>query len=151
MESLSSFSSTEHSHTPAVRGFWLSLVVVLFTSGHPSFRGQSSDSTFQRRCYHCGVSFLVRHHCGFLVAAPTTLAEANGEQAVDDGIQAGVEKSKDEQDVREGVRDFTLQVVWEEPVPQTQQVVRSPADYEADHYDDAHFQSSHSGFGDVVL
>lgn len=152
MASLSSFYSTEHSQTPAARGFGLSLstVAALFTGGPPSLRGQSSGSTFQRLRYHL-VSFTVWHHCGFAVAAPQPLAEAYGEQAVDDGVQAGVEKPKDEQDVGEGVRDLSLQVIWEEPVPQTQQVVRSPADYEADHYDDAHFQSSHSSFGDVVL
>ena len=77
--------------------------------------------------------------------------EAHGEQAIDDWVQAGIEKPTDEEDVGEGVGDFPLQVVWEEPVPQTQQVVWSPADDEADHYDDAHFQSSHSSFGDVVL
>lgn len=65
--------------------------------------------------------------------------EAYGEEAIDDRVQAGVEKPKDEQDMREGVWDFPFQVIWKEPVPQTQQVVRSPADYEADHYDDAHF------------
>lgn len=86
-----------------------------------------------------------------MVTAPQASAEAYGEQAVNDGVKAGVEKSKDKQDVGEGVRHLSLQVIWEEPVPQTQQVVRSPADYEAEHYDDAHFQSPHPSFGDVVL
>ena len=151
MATLSSFSLTEHSQTPAVTGFWINLstVAVLFTSGHPSFRGKSSGSAFQRLHYY-HVSFQVRIHCSFAVAAPQPPAEAYGEQAVDDGVQTGVEKPKDEQDMGEGVRDFSLQVVREEPVPQTQQVVWSPADYEADHDDNAHFESSHSGFGDVV-
>lgn len=86
-----------------------------------------------------------------MVTALQPLAEVYGEQPVDDGVQAGVKKPKDEQDVGEGVRDLSFQVIWEEPVPQTQQVVRSPADYEADHYDDAHLQSSHSRFWDVVV
>lgn len=152
MTSSSSFSSCEHSQLPVVWGFRLSLatVAVFFNSGRPSLRGRSSGSTFQRLRYD-RVSFLAGLDRGFAVAAPPALAEAYGEQAVDDGVQAGVEKPKDEQDVGEGMRDFSLQVVWEEPVPQTQQVVRSPADYEADHNDDAHFQSSHSRFGDVVL
>lgn len=77
--------------------------------------------------------------------------EANGEEAIDDGVQAGVEKPEDEEDVSERVGHLPLQVVGEEPVPQAQQVVRSPAHDEADDDDQAHLQSSHSGFGDVVL
>lgn len=52
-----------------------------------------------------------------MVTAPQASAEAYGEQAVNDGVEAGVEKSKDEQDVSEGVRHLSLQVIWEEPVP----------------------------------
>lgn len=143
---MTKFSWTERSQKPAVRGLRLT-VSVLFTRVRPSSRGQSSGSTFPDDC----VSFQVGHHCSFVVAAPQPSAEAYGEQAVDDGVQAGVKEPEDEQDVGEGVGDFPLQVVWEEPVPQTQQVVRSPADDEADHDDDAHLQSSHSGFGDVVF
>lgn len=91
------------------------------------------------------------HHCSFVVTALKLFAEANGEQPVDDGVQAGVEQPEDEQDVGERVRDFPFQVVWEEPVPQTQQVVWSPADYKADHYEDAQLQSPHSRFWDVVV
>lgn len=52
----------------------------------------------------------------------------NGEQAVDDWVQAGVDETEDEQDVGQWVRDLPLQILWEEPVPQAQQVVWSPAD-----------------------
>jgi len=137
--------STEITHLSSCHSAgqsWIWTQPVQSYGSHPSFGGQNSG-----RAFHLPV----RHRRGFAVAAPQPLAEAYGEQAVDDGVQAGVEKPKDEQDVGEGVGDFPLQVVRKEPVPQTQQVVRSPADYEADHYDDAHFQSSHPGFGDVVL
>lgn len=86
-----------------------------------------------------------------MVAALQPPAEAYGEQAVDDGVDACVKKTKDKKDVGERVRHFPLQIVWKEPVPQTQKVIWSPADDEAHHDDDAHFQSFHSGFGDVVL
>lgn len=86
-----------------------------------------------------------------MVTSAQPSAEAYGEQAVNDGVNARVEKSKDEEDVGEGVRHLALQVVGEEPVPQTQQVVRSPADDEAEHDHDAHFQSPHSSSGNVVV
>lgn len=38
-----------------------------------------------------------------MVAATQPLVEAYGEEAVDDRVQAGVEKPKDEQDMGEGV------------------------------------------------
>lgn len=86
-----------------------------------------------------------------MVTAAQPSTETYGEKAIDDGIEAGVDKPKNEQDVGERVRDFALQVIREEPVPQTQQVVWSPADDEADHYDQAHLQGPHPGLGDVVL
>lgn len=139
---MSSFPPT--AQRPAVGAFGLSpsTAAVLFPRPRASIRGQRG-----RAAFHLPVG----RQRGFAVAATQPLAEAYGEQAVDDGVQAGVEKSEDEEDVGEGVGDLPLQVVREEPVPQTQQIVRSPADYEAHHYEDAHFQSSHSGFGDVVL
>lgn len=75
----------------------------------------------------------------------------NGEEAVDDGVQAGIEEAKEEQNVGQRVRDLPLQVIGEEPVPQAQQVVRRPADNERGDDHDAHFQSSHAGSGDVIL
>ena len=83
----------------------------------------------------CGV-VLIGRCVGFAVKPPQPLSEVNGEQAVDERIQAGVEEPEDEQDVGQGVGDLPLQVVGEEPVPQAQQVVWSPADNERrdDHY-----------------
>lgn len=84
-------------------------------------------------------------------AASEPSTETYREQSVDNRVQAGVEKTEDEEDVGEGVRDLSLQVVGEKPVPQAQQVVGSPAHYEAYHDDDTHFQGSHPRLGDVVL
>lgn len=75
----------------------------------------------------------------------------NGEEAVDERVQAGVDEPEDEQDVGQGVGDLPFQVVREEPVPQAQQVVRSPADNERQNYHNTHFQSSHPCPGNVVL
>lgn len=82
---------------------------------------------------------------------PEALAEVNGEEAVDDGVQAGIEEAKDEQNVGQRVGDLPFQVIREEPVPQAQQVVGSPADDKGGDDDDAHFQGSHPSFGDVIL
>lgn len=70
---------------------------------------------------------------------PEPLSEVNGEQAVDDRVKAGVDEPKDEQDVGQRVGDFPLQVVREEPVPQAQQVVWSPADNEGRDNHNTHF------------
>lgn len=86
-----------------------------------------------------------------MVAAAQPPTEAYGEQAVDDGVEAGVDQPENEEDVREGVGDFALQVIGEEPVPQTQQVVRRPAHHEANDDDQAHLQSPHPRLGDVIL
>lgn len=128
----------------------VSTVAFLSICGQCCLTSWRGCGAFQRLPKH-GASSPVWHRGGFAVTAPQASAEAYGEQAVNDGVEAGVEKSKDEKDVGEGVRHLSLQVIWEEPVPQTQQVVRSPADYEAEHYDNAHFQSPHPSFGDVVL
>lgn len=63
----------------------------------------------------------------------------NGEQAVDHGVQAGIEQPEDEQNVGQGVGHFSLQVIRKEPVPQAQQVVRRPADDERGDDHNAHF------------
>lgn len=63
-------------------------------------------------------------------APPPAVVEMNGEQPVGDGVQAGVEEAKDEKHVSERMRDRLLHFVREQPVPQSEQVVRSPADDE---------------------
>lgn len=86
-----------------------------------------------------------------MVAAAQASAEADGEEAIDDWVNARVEEPKDEEHVGEGVGHLPLQVVREEPVPETQQVVGRPADDEAEHDDHAHLQSPQPSSGDVVL
>lgn len=49
------------------------------------------------------------------------------------------------------MRDRLLHFLRKQPVPQAEQVVRSPADDEGCHNHDAHLQSPHPGFGDVVV
>lgn len=89
------------------------------------------------------------------VGRPAAPAQArvhvNGEQAVGDGVQAGVEEAEYEEHVGERVGDGLLHPLWEEPVPQAQQVVRSPADDEGRHDHDAHLQGPHASLGDVVV
>lgn len=89
------------------------------------------------------------------VGRPAAPAQArvhvNGEQAVGDGVQAGVEEAEYEEHVGERVGDGLLHPLWEEPVPQAQQVVRSPADDEGRHDHDAHLQRPHASLGDVVV
>lgn len=75
----------------------------------------------------------------------------NRKQAVDDGVEARVKEAKDEQHVGQRVGHRLLHVLRVQPVPQTQQVVGGPADDEGRHDDDAHLQSPHPSFGDVVV
>lgn len=84
-------------------------------------------------------------------APPEALVQMNGKQAISDGIQTGVEEAKYEKQVCERVGDGLLHFLGEEPVPQAQQVVRSPADDERRHDHDAHLESPHPSFGDVVM
>lgn len=49
------------------------------------------------------------------------------------------------------MRDRLLHFLRKQPVPQAEQVVRSPADDERRDDHDAHLQSPHPGFGDVVV
>lgn len=84
-------------------------------------------------------------------APPEARVHVNGEQAVGDGVQAGVEEAEYEEHVGERVGDGLLHPLGEEPVPQAQQVVRSPADDERRHDHDAHLQGPHASLGDVVV
>lgn len=84
-------------------------------------------------------------------APPEARVHVNSEQAVGDGVQAGVEEAEYEEHVGERVGDGLLHPLGEEPVPQAQQVVRSPADDERRHDHDAHLQGPHASLGDVVV
>ena len=101
--------------------------------------------------HEASVSFRVSPRISSAEASLQTLVEVNGEQTVSDGVQTGVEEAKDKQHVGERVRDRLLHFFGEQPVPQAQQVVRSPADDEGRHDDNAHLKSPHPRFGDVVV
>jgi len=79
-----------------------------------------------------------------LRAVPTGTAaappEGDGEEPIGDGVQAGIEEAKDEEDVGEGWWDLLLHGSWTEPVPQPQQVVGGPAEDEGGDDDQAHLQ-----------
>lgn len=97
------------------------------------------------------VVFQIGLRVGSSTAPFEALVEMDGKQAVSDGVQTGVEEAKDEEHVSERMRHRLLHLLGKEPVPQAQQVVGSPADDEGRHDDDAHLQSPHPGFGDVVV
>lgn len=93
----------------------------------------------------------VRVKLGATAAAEQPLAKAHSEQAVGDGVEAGVEEAKDEEHMSKGVRDGLLHVIREQPVPQTQEVIRCPAHHEGADYDHTHLQSPHACSWDVVV
>lgn len=101
--------------------------------------------------HKASVSFCFTPRVSTAEASLRTLAEVNGEQTVSDGVQTGVEEAKDKQHVSERMRDRLLHFFGEQPVPQAQQVVRSPADDEGRHDDNAHLKSPHPCFRDVVV
>ncbi len=70
-------------------------------------------------------------------------------EAVDDGVTAGVQVPKHEEGVVYVLRCDT-QHVGLEPVPDSQQVVRSPAHHEGQHDDHRHLQSLHPSLRDDV-
>ena len=70
-------------------------------------------------------------------------------EAVDDGVAAGVQVPEHEEAVVDVLRS-DVQHVGLEPVPDTQQVVRSPANHEGQHDDHRHLQSLHPGLRDDV-
>ena len=88
---------------------------------------------------------------GVQVMPLQAVVEVDGEQAVRDRVQAGVEQAENEQHVCQRVGHSLLHVLWEQPVPQAQQIVGGPAHDEGRDDDDAHLQGPHAGFGDVVV
>ena len=111
---------------------------LLADRAHLSFKLQRIGGTHEGSGYN-GVVVEVRRRGGIAVIPPEARPEVDGEQPVDDRIQAGVDEPEDEQDVGQRVGDLPLQVVGKEPVPQAQQVVRSPADDEGRHDHYTHF------------
>lgn len=104
-----------------------------------------------RHVYETCVGFQIGRRVRGSAALFKALAKMDGKQAVGDGIQTRVEEAKDEEHVSERMRDRLLHFLGKQPVPQAEQVVRSPADDEGRHDHDAHLQSPHAGFGDVVV
>lgn len=70
-------------------------------------------------------------------------------EAIDDGVAAGVQVPEHEEGVVDILR-CDLQHVGLEPVPDPQQVVRSPAYHEGQHDDHRHLQSLHTSLWDDV-
>lgn len=101
--------------------------------------------------HHASVVLQVGPRAGGPAPPPEARVHVNGEQAVGDGVQAGVEQAEDEEHVGERVGHGLLHPLGEEPVPQAQQVVGSPADDEGRHDHDAHLQGPHASLGDVVV
>ena len=101
--------------------------------------------------HKASVSFCFSPRVSTAKASLRTLVEVNGEQTVSDGVQTCVEEAKDKQHVSERMRDRLLHFFGEQPIPQAQQVVWSPADDERRHDDNAHLKSPHPRFGDVVV
>lgn len=79
------------------------------------------------------------------------MAEMDSEQAVSYWVQTGIEEAKNKEHMSQRMRDRLIHIIWEEPVPQSQQVVRGPADDEGSHDNNAHFQSPHPCFWNVVV
>lgn len=104
-----------------------------------------------RHVYETSVVFQIGLCVGSSTAPFKALVKVDGKQAVSDGVQTSVEEAKDEEHVSERMRHRLLHFLGKQPVPQAEQVVGSPADDEGRHDDDAHLQSPHPGFGDVVV
>lgn len=82
-------------------------------------------------------------------AACKVSTERRSVQAVDYWITAGVQVTKDEEQVVDILRS-DLQHLWLEPVPDPQQVIWSPAYYERQDDDYGHLQRLHSCFRDHI-
>lgn len=73
-----------------------------FRRGHGARERPGGDSVIvQLRCLGSFSEILLQ-----------SLSELNGEQAVDDGVQAGIDQAEDEQHVAERMGHFALQVLW---------------------------------------
>lgn len=127
--------------------------------GHEPFLAGATRFSLQRQ-RRVGIGKEASYNCviiqfGGLAAAakipPESRTKVNGEEAIDDRVQAGIQEPKDEKDMGQRVGNFPLQVIREEPVPEAQHVVWRPADNEGQNNHNAHFESSHSSSGDVVL
>lgn len=82
---------------------------LLAATAHLSFwRGHGACE--RSGCERVIVQF--RRPGGFAEILLQSLSELNGEQAVDDGVQAGVDEAEDEEHVAERMGHFALQVVW---------------------------------------
>lgn len=82
-------------------------------------------------------------------AARKVCAERRSVQAVDYWVTAGIQITKDKEQVVDILRS-DLQHLWLEPVPDPQQVIWSPADYEWQDDDYGHLQCLHSCFRDHI-
>lgn len=83
---------------------------------------------------------------------PTLRPEVHSEEAVDQGVKARVEEAKEEENVAEGWGHLLPgQHLGGEPVPQAEQVVRSPADDESQDDDGRHLEGAHAHPRNVVV
>lgn len=104
-------------------------------------RPLSSGESFQRARRVAGWS-----------AAPATCkvsTERGSVQAVDYWVTAGIQVTKDKEHVVD-ILWSDLQHLWLEPVPDPQQVIWSPTDYEGEDDDYGHLQCLHSCFRDHI-